>query len=207
MKTHLYRNRLCRRQAFTLVELLVVLAIIAMLAGIAFPSFGAIMRKMKREQARQTGQQIVNSIKSYYTEYSKYPVPPGTEGGEMEALRTDEILTGALLGTDTTLNPKKIPYLPDLKPVEAGRGPGLFMNGEQATLVDPWGEEYYVHMDLDYDNKIENPNAESSATTVYQGVLVYSAGEDKDPATWEDNVTTWADDKKVSNQTGAGSNP
>ncbi len=194
----LFRCR--RKQAFTLVELLVVLAIIAMLAGIAFPSFGAIMRKMKREQGRQMAQQVVNAIKAYQTEYSKYPVPPGSEGGELEAMRTDEILVGTLLGTNLDMNPKKIQYLPDLKPVEQGKGPGLFTNGDQASLVDPWGEEYYLHMDLDYDGKIENPNPESTATTVFQGILVYSSGEDKDSATWEDNVTTWSNDKANPNQ-------
>lgn len=190
-------KRLCRKQAFTLVELLVVLAIIAMLAGIAFPAFGAIMRKMKREQARQTAQSLVNAIKQYYAEYQRYPVPAGAEGSEMEALRSDEILTGALLATDTTMNPRRITFLPDMKAVEQGRGPGLYMNGDQATLVDPWGEQYYIHMDMDYDGKIENPNPETTATHIHQGVLIYSAGEDKDPGTWEDNVTTWADDTRI----------
>ena len=33
-------------------------------------------------------------------------------------------------------------FLPDLKPVERGNGPGILVEGEMSALVDPWGEEY-----------------------------------------------------------------
>jgi prepilin-type N-terminal cleavage/methylation domain-containing protein len=189
-----------RRSGFTLVELLVVVAIIALLAGVALPSFGSIFKKMKREQARTLAVQIGNSVKNYYTEYSKYPLPADFSGGEVTPLRTDEILTGTLMGTDVSLNPKKIRYLPDLKPVEPGGGFGLKTSGELITVVDPWSEEYYVMMDADYSGDIDNPDTTSTTTKLYQGVLVYSAGEDKDPSTWEDNIPTWSSGKKNSEQ-------
>jgi prepilin-type N-terminal cleavage/methylation domain-containing protein len=189
-----------RRSGFTLVELLVVVAIIALLAGVALPSFGSIFKKMKREQARTLAIQIGNSIKNYYSEYSKYPLPPDYSGGEVAPLRTDEILTGTLMGTNLEMNPKKIKYLPDLKSVEPGGGFGLLTSGELITVVDPWGEEYYVYMDADYSGDIDNPDTTSTTTKLYQGVLVFSAGEDKDGSTWEDNIKTWDSGKKSSSQ-------
>ena len=186
-----------RRSGFTLVELLVVVAIIALLAGVALPSFGSIFKKMKREQARTLGQQLVNSIKNYYTEYSKYPLPADFAGGEVAPLRTDEILTGTLQGTNIEQNPKKIRFLPDLKSVEEGGGFGLKTAGELVTVVDPWSQEYYVFMDADYSGDIDNPDTTATTTKLYQGVLVFSAGEDKDPSSWEDNIKTW--DSKKSN--------
>lgn len=189
-----------RRSGFTLVELLVVVAIIALLAGVALPSFGSIFKKMKREQARTLAMQIGNSVKNYYAEYSKYPLPPDYSGGEVAPLRTDEILTGTLMGTNLEMNPKKIKYLPDLKSVEAGGGFGLMTSGELITVVDPWSEEFYVYMDADYSGDIDNPDTTSTSTKLYQGVLVFSAGEDKDAATWEDNIKTWDSGKKSSSQ-------
>lgn len=189
-----------RRSAFTLVELLVVISIIALLAAVAMPSFASIFKKMKREQARTLAQSLVNSVKNYYTEYSKYPLPKGFSGGEVTPLRTDEILTGTLMATNIDSNPKKIKFLPDLKAVEQGSGPGLMTSGEILTVVDPWGEQYYVMMDADYSGDIDNPDTTSGTPKLYQGVLVYSAGEDKDPSTWEDNIRTWDSGKKNSNQ-------
>lgn len=197
---------LSRRSGFTLVELLVVVAIIALLAGVALPSFGSIFKKMKREQGRTLGIQLVNSVKNYYTEYSKYPLPGDASGGEVTPVRTDEILTGTLMGTDEAMNPKKIRFLPDLKPVEEGGGFGLKSSGDLISIVDPWSEEYYVIMDADYSQDIDNPDTTSTTTKLYQGVLVFSAGEDKDPSTWEDNIKTWDSGKKSSNSN-SGSTP
>lgn len=189
-----------RRSGFTLVELLVVVAIIALLAGVAMPSFASIFKKMKKEQARTLAVQIVNACKNYYTEYSKYPLPADFSGGEVTPMRTDEILTGTLMGTDVENNPKKIRFLPDLKSVEEGGGFGLKTSGELITVVDPWSQEYYVYMDADYSGDIDNPDTTSTSTKLYQGVLVFSAGEDKDPSTWEDNIKTWDSGKKNSDQ-------
>ena len=198
MKTRLI-TRISRpaRSAFTLVELLVVVAIIALLAGIAFPSYSAIMKKMKKDQARTLAMSLVNSCKGYYAEYTKYPLPQDGSASEVSPIKSDEILTGTLLGTTIEQNPKKINFLPDLKPVERGKGFGLMTEGETASIVDPWGEPYYVLMDADYNNNIENPNPNSTTTKLYQGVIVFSAGPDKDPSTWEDNVMSWDSGKSM----------
>lgn len=195
------RLALNRRAGFTLVELLVVIAIIALLAGVAFPSFGSFFKRLKRDQARTLAQSLVNSVKGYYTEYSRYPLPEGFEGGEVTPLRTDEVLTGALMGSDQTMNPKKISFLPELKTVEPGKGFGLMTEGEVATIVDPWSEEYYIIMDTDYSNSIDNPNLESTNTKLFLGVIVWSAGEDKDPNTWGDNIMSWETGKSKNTAT------
>jgi hypothetical protein len=152
---------------------------------------GGPRRRRKSEQARTLAKSLVNSCKGYYAEYSRYPLSQDGTAGEVSPLRTDESLTGTLLGTDIETNPKKISFLPELKPVERGGGFGLLIEGAGAMVVDPWGEEYYILMDTDYSGTIENPNAGSTTRTLKIGVIIWSAGPDKDPSTWEDNVMSW----------------
>jgi prepilin-type N-terminal cleavage/methylation domain-containing protein len=198
MKT-LHLNRAARGRGFTLVELLVVIAIIAVLAAIAVPAYNSILKKMKNEQARVLAMSIANGIKSYYAEYNKFPLPQDSTGSEVGALRTDEVLTSALLATDLMQNPKKIRFLPDLKDATESGSYGLKMTGDQPIIVDPWGQEYHVIMDADYSGDVENPNPAAGAPKLFQTVLVFSGGPDKDPSTWNDNVMSWAAGKGSTN--------
>ncbi len=180
------------RRGFTLVELLVVITIIAVLVGISVPVYNTVMRNAKKQQANVMCTSIKSCIKSYYAEYSRYPMK--TDGGATEttALRSDTTIIPALLGTDPELNPRTLRFLPELKQVEKGGANGLIADGEDVSVVDPWGEELYIMMDMDGDGKIENPDSGAGTTTLYQDILVYSAGPDKDPQTWEDNIMSWS---------------
>jgi hypothetical protein len=153
-------------------------------------AYNDILRKMKEVEARTMDQTLVNSISSYFAEYNKYPLP-ADYGSGVGALRTDEQLIGALLATDPLMNPKRIRFLPDLKDATATGINGLKVSDDAATIVDPWGEEYHVIFDADYNGEIPNPNPSDPAKILYQKVLIFSSGPDKDPSTWEDNVTSW----------------
>ncbi len=118
----------------------------------------------------------------------------------MTPLRTDDVLTRILMAEDIQANPRRIKYLPELRQVQEGGGYGLLQSGEMLSVVDPWGEAFYVLMDADYDGSIENPNTTSTNTRIYQGVLIFSAGEDRMPDTWEDNITSWDSGRTNSNQ-------
>jgi prepilin-type N-terminal cleavage/methylation domain-containing protein len=187
------------REGFTLLELLVVIAIIGILAGLMFPATTGALRKAERTHAESTAYNVKNAISAYFTEYRKYPVDGKTE--ETEEIRTNRDLMDILLGADSQaetggLNPRRIAFYTDkaAKPM----GDGKFRKGIKleedggGELWDPYGDYYYVRMDLDYNNRTEKPQWDTSDSQYLpESVLVWSAGKDLDETTDKDNVKTW----------------
>lgn len=63
------------RQAFTLIELLIVVAIIAILAAIAVPNFLEAQTRAKVSRVQADMRTIAVGMESYYTDNNRYPVP------------------------------------------------------------------------------------------------------------------------------------
>jgi len=171
-----------------------VTAVVAILVliGVSVPMGTGVPKKTKAQQTRTLAVQIVNAVKFYYTEYSRYPLLNDSVNAEATPLRTDARITAVLMGTDTSLNPKKIRFLPDLKTVAQSGDFGLKSSGTALSVVDPWGEPLFLLLDADYSGEMNKPDPTADKKTLSEGVLVFSAGPDKDPSTWEDNVTSWA---------------
>lgn len=64
------------KQAFTIVELLVVIVVIAILAAITIVSFTGISQKAIVASIQSDLNNNTNLLKMYYTEYSSYPIIP-----------------------------------------------------------------------------------------------------------------------------------
>jgi len=186
--------------AFTLIELLVVIGIIGILAAIMFPAANGAMRRAAQAHAENTCYQLKNSISAYFTEYRKYPVAQGTTEGTV--FRTDNTLMDVLLGGDSEarqggLNPRRIVFYTDKQARPLGGGEyarGVVLNSDGGgELWDPFGEHYYVVMDLDYNNRVSKPTWDiSSASSVLpESILVWSSGPSKDENYAADNIKTW----------------
>ncbi len=52
----------------------------------------------------------------------------------------------------------------------------------------PGGMPFEYQVDLDGDGQCAHPNQDSDTAFIQGRVIVWSAGPDKDYATWEDNV-------------------
>jgi prepilin-type N-terminal cleavage/methylation domain-containing protein len=212
-----HRNALQRprlHRAFTLIELLVVIAIIAILIGLLFPAFRAVQDQAKRTQAKNDLTQIVNAVNAYYTEYGKYPIAapcaPGTDVtfGPGGIPNTNETLFNSLRGgsLDTTLNPRQIafispPYVKDPNTPRSGIGTAAANVGR---YFDPWGNNYVVRIDCDYNNQVGNAyTADTGAGpgTLTIGVIAWSLGKDglggsgaktaTPPGPSDDDVISW----------------
>jgi hypothetical protein len=60
--------------------------------------------------------------------------------------------------------------------------------------MDAWGSPFQIRIDSNYDNELDNPNTEDRGvgrSQLRKRVLIWSAGKDRDPSTWKDNVGSW----------------
>lgn len=200
MKLYTLSKQKHQRRAFTLIELLVVITIIGILAAMAFPGAKGVLDKARKAGAQNQALQVRSAISAYYTEYRRYPIPGGSSGGE-STLRSDNTLMDILLGAEgNKFNPRGIAFFAGKKAKGGGSNAkgGLVMSGNGGGfLVDPWGEQFYVIMDTDYNNRVVAPFSKSGQSdgnnTVPDGVIVWSTGPDgRDGAAKEkDYITTW----------------
>jgi len=160
------------RGGFTLIELVVVITVIVILMALLFPAFKGVQDQAKRTQAKNDITQVVTAINSYYTEYGKMPVDGtkqgfdtllGDPGGSYDNHIIFDVLR-AISDSDwnsgNVLNPKQIIFFNGAN-VKDGTNPRSGIATQDATVngvtikkdafVDPWGGEYLVSVDADYD--------------------------------------------------------
>jgi len=182
-----------RSHAFTLVELLTVIAIIAVLMGLLFPAINGAKEQARKSEARAACVGILTAVRAYNTEYGRYPAtssattaPTGdvivgdTVGG---ATAGNEFLFNILrnIGTNATTpnpgNPRRIPFM-EGKAATATPPKGGFSGG---AYFDPWGAQYCVAIDANYDNVLDNlpyMDFKTPATFPQTGVGAFSLGKD-----------------------------
>lgn len=213
-----------RPHGFTLVELLTVIAIIAILMGLLFPAIGVVQNQARKAEAKTTCTAIVAACKAYNTEYGKYPVlgTTGTPGdlwfGDTAAGASKDNSTlfqtlrnkaGHATGTPD-YNPRAIVFFEgkDANNLDNPKGgfAGTGSKGIVGAFYDPWGSQYNVIIDADYDNVISiAPYSDFKGTTKgpQTGTVAFSFGKDgilgstgtsgayKSGSTTSDDVVSW----------------
>jgi len=191
------------RGAFTLIELLVVITVIAILIALLFPAFNGVQDQAKRTQAKNDLTQIVTAVNAFYTEYGKYPLAAtiDTTFGPGGSPMTNETLFNSLRGgnLDLVLNPRQVAFIspPDVKD-KANPRSGIGIDPTNTgQYFDPWGKNYVIRIDANYDNQVANPygnNKGAGADPLRQGVIAWSLGKDVTLAgtyTDSDDVISW----------------
>ena len=161
------------------------------------------------ERGKKTGASaaittVLNAISQFETDYDRFPQPTSaTKGTDCESdTSAAEGLVAVLKGVDKDQNPKETDYLGEVKDAkkvgtatDARHVDGIYREtDEMIALLDPWGSEYKVTLDLDGNKKVNNPDQSdpsSASPELHKTAIVYSAGKDRDPATWKDNVSSW----------------
>src|SRR5205823_8395541 len=143
---------------------------------------------------------IVTAVNAFYTEYGRYPttVKSGDATyGPGGATTENGALFSELRATTTALNTRQIVFI---SPHDAGdqTKPRSGIKTSTSGYYDPWGTEYAVAIDADYDNQITpNPygnNNGAGASPLRQGVIAWSLGKDKTQAAAfknSDDVISW----------------
>ena len=155
------------RRGFTLIELLVVIAIIAILAAMGFGAGMMAIDKAKKAAALNDCTNLVQAVQAYYDDYSS--LPDVQAAATAPGAKTEPTLMNILVGFDEQQNPKKTRFFQgrDAKGTSSERAyNGIFYTQSSAELFDPWRKvsgssrnerHYYVMMDLDYNEELEDP--------------------------------------------------
>jgi type IV pilus assembly protein PilA len=198
MKTHSTR----RQNGFTLVELLVVIAIIAVLAGAGFAAGNAAIQKAKKTTAMATAIALESAVNNFYTEYGSMPTSKSEDSVQIDTKDGTNETISALLGTNTTLNPRAIKFLSvkEGKKVGSGGTNGIVYSGGSGSttvqgIYDPWGGTFKLVIDGDYNEQVRpSPKGGTAVTLNGRRAAAWSDGADgKDAATGKsaDDVVTW----------------
>jgi type II secretory pathway pseudopilin PulG len=180
---------------------MVVIAMIAILAGLLFPAINGAQNQAKKTQAKNDLMQIVTAVNAFYTEYGRYPTSATTDAtatyGPGGSSTENGGLFNELRGLSSTLNTRQIVFLnpPNAKDQNSPRSGIKTSSG---GYYDPWGTEYAVAMDADYNNDIDpNPygnNNGAGPTPLSQGVIAWSLGTDTKLGNNGDGKFTNSDD-------------
>jgi general secretion pathway protein G len=154
-------------RGFTLIELLVVIAISAVLAAMGFGAGAMAINKANNAHALSDCTGLVTAVKGYYDDNSTLPDVP--EAGTAPGVKTEHVLMNILVGLNKEENPKGVRYFQtkDAKGPSLARAyGGIYYEGENAELFDPWrkvtgaaasNRHYFVMLDTDYDEELEDP--------------------------------------------------
>ena len=194
-----------RQHGFTLVELLVVIAIIAVLAGAGFAAGNAAIQKARKTVALASAHAIESAVNNFFTEYGSMPRDNMTTDTTINTKSNADFLN-VLLGTEVAnipLNTRSIKFLSvkEGKPAAGGGTNGILYgtDGKAKGLYDPWGGQFNVVLDGDYDETLKSvkPKGAGAQSADLNGrrCAVWSDGADgaKSGSTGKagDDVKTW----------------
>lgn len=156
------------RRAFTLIELLVVIAILGILMALLVPAVSSAMYTAKKGQAKNDAVQIAQSIIAYESEYGRMPDVDGTDANTAELLNI-------LSGQDDENNPREIVFLEVPRAKQGKNGAQSSGSTISSSWKDPWGEDYEIRIDTDYEGELTAPDG----NTIRKKVLVWSQADSK----------------------------
>jgi hypothetical protein len=128
------------------------------------------------------------SLQQYFTEYNTWPTATLDEPDKNGWHRTQGKIIETLHGD----NPRKITFYDP--PVAKGGHAGLSYGELQIPILsDFWDQPLYFILDTKGTGQIPNPDPRDNKEHPFitAPILIFSAGPDHDPTTWDDNVVSW----------------
>ena len=180
------------RKLFWIIFLILLLVIV----GLVLPVPRPIGHPDPATRPEHAIREIRVGIGHYRTEYNGWPEDPALAKADSVPAK----LRGRVLDQLMGRNPRSIEFV-ELKDAKPGRS-GLAMEDGARAWHDPWGTCYFIMLDLMLQNQIPNPEHLAGAVTpspilsrtpkyLPAYAIVFSAGPDRDPNTWADNICSW----------------
>ncbi len=171
--------------------ILLLLVVGGVLLGFGFNDRGRLTIRTKADI-----KDIQVGIGHYRTEYNRFPAEPTLGNADTVPIKLRGPVLEHLLGS----NPRNIKFV-DVQPAKPGHS-GLAMEDGVPAWHDRWGTCYFIMLDLMLQDRIPNPELMAGAVTPHKlssrapklipnSTLVFSAGPDRDPNTWADNICSW----------------
>jgi len=149
---------------FTLIELLTVIAIIVILTGFLLPAVTKIKERTKVTRAQTDIRALQLAIKQYESTYGYLPAAAANP----DAVKTTSTALKDILGG--TGNVRK----------------QVFLELQTGNLFkDPWGNDYQIALDTNYDGKVDNARIDASSTDVPGSVAIWTQDSEGD------YITSW----------------
>jgi hypothetical protein len=135
---------------------------------------------------------IIVGLKQYQTEYNHLPTEAFGEAPEEVSQPTRGAILNALMAKDPKINPQNISFYDP--PIAKDKKAGLYYDEHNSpVMVDIWGTSYYLILDVNGDGTVPNPDPRDNKKNPFleTTTIMFSAGPDRDPNTWNDNIASW----------------
>lgn len=185
-------------RGYSLIELLVVITIIAILASLAFAATRAVLGQAYKIETKTQLAALEIAVQNYFTEYNRLP-GSGTADETLRLNQSTDVLAILLGDKSVSGHPgARGPVFLNVKPARAGKS-GLLEHGENyLSLLDHWGNPYFLILDRDRDERLSNPDANNEDRRVSKSaqkglrsrVAAFSSGPDGKPGTGDD-IVSW----------------
>jgi hypothetical protein len=129
------------------------------------------------------------ALKQFFVEYNAWPVAALDAADKNGWHRTQ----GKIIDTLRSDNPRRITFYEPAMAKEGMRAGLSYGELQIPILSDAWGEPLYFILDTKHEGKIPNPDPRDKRERPFieTSILIFSAGPDHDPNTWDDNVLSW----------------
>lgn len=174
-------------------ELLLLASLLLFILSMVGPGWWAWKRRERLHMARVDLRVLVEAVERYHREYGVWPAVLQTRSADLRFGRdaSNAQVLNVLRAQDGAGNPQHRGNEQQLVFLEVEpAGPGMSGLDDGGAFLDPWGTEYQLVLDANYDNVCE---VEKSVygRLIGQGHAIWSCGPDRRSDT-PDDLLTWS---------------
>lgn len=174
-------------------EVLLLASLLLFILSMVGPGWWAWKRRERLQMARVDLRVLVEAVERYHREYGGWPGVMQTQSADLRFGRDESNahVLNVLRAQEGLGNPQHRANEQQLVFIEVDpAGPGMSGLDTRGAFLDPWGTEYQLVFDANYDNVCEVEKS-MYGRLIGQGHAIWSCGPDRLSDT-PDDLLTWA---------------